>query len=1350
MKPTKRILWMLLALALLLCATAALAEEPQWSYDSGNMYVMPEGELSGDVTVPAEVDGYAVNAIKYNAFNSNNEITSLTMPDTLRAIQSGAISWMDGLTSVTLNEGLEYIGSNFQNCNALTSLTIPASVRIVDGAIGSCENLKEIYFEGACPLFLNTDWCFDWLSDDYVIYVPDDQLDAYAAALAEVNGAAEHLQPSGKNAALPEETGEDWFTFDPATGAITGYREYHAWLEIPATIGGVAVKSIDAEAFVSDYSVYGIVFPEGLERIEDGAFRAASNLAYVKFPSTLNSIANGAFFNAQIGLIDWSEGLEEIGAHAFQYGGQAVLELPSTLRTIGESAFESAWCQEVYLGGNVESIGARAFAATPLNYVVLDAYTLIDLAPDAFAETDLADVDLPWDCSFENRDAYAALLAEQCPDCTVWINNPESAGVAECPINEPEITTIENGVWTVYHGDQQDLTVWTEYDSTYVTALGDGLFKGNQSIRSFYPHHCGWFTTIGNEAFADSSVAYVELFGSITTIGDEAFRNCVNLTALNLPNSLTSLGAGALKGCAGITELTLPESLTSLSAGALEGCTGITELILPESLTSLGDGALKDCTGISELTLPASLTSIGSGLLEGCTNLNKLVVGCDPAILPSDMLDLLANIDGLYLSADATDEQVRALSELVGRPWYDPLPREGEESSFKVMPYEPLPGDDFWYDEEYSRLDAYQGYELNLILPREIDGVELSMIGGNMMTRATYGDNYDVELPVVSLVIPENYTEIPAYAFQNCDALETVICYAPLEKLDEGTFSGCTSLTNVIFVNGVREIDRYVFKDCLYLETIYIGDKTQRIDENAFMDPDGYEYFTADQCITDPALMPDVDALLEEVKCDPMPEPEEEPEYEPQPAQPVGEAGAPFLGEWYGTTMEMEGMSLSFSDMGMVMNLTFHEDGTAEMYDGEESVTSAWSVVDGAAIVDGSNFILLDDGTLCVEEDGAKLIFVREGAEIETGATEPETEAAQPVSAEGAAFLGEWYGTTMEMEGMSLSFSDMGMVMNLTFHEDGTAEMYDGEESVTSAWSVVDGAAIVDGSNFILLDDGTLCVEEDGAKLIFSRDGAATEPAVTEPEVNEPAPAEPVPDELSAYVGSWHACYLMTGGMTGDPRSEFGLDIALELNADGTGSLIFGEPEQGVWYQDENGYVYFGEGGEAPDMPLSLLDGGFLCYGSMDGDGNALGGYILFSQDPGAVWVPEAEAEPAATEIPFVPTEPVAVPDGADPERLERKYVCVSAEVSGYTMDASMLGGEYSLTFHADGTVDFVMVGTSVPGLTWTQGTVLTDAGEAEAFIVDYYGNTLEAVCTEQGFDMNYFDSMLMHFEAEN
>ena len=171
---------------------------------------------------------------------------------------------MDNLTSVHLNDGLEYIGNNFYNCSALTSLTIPSSVRIVDRAISSCANLKEIRFEGACPLFIEAGLCFFMMPEDYTIYVPDDQLDAYAAALQEANGAAEHLQPSGKNAVIPEkESHEDWFTFDAATGTITGYREYHAYVEIPASIGGVAVKAIGPEAFKSDYSIYGVVFPEG-------------------------------------------------------------------------------------------------------------------------------------------------------------------------------------------------------------------------------------------------------------------------------------------------------------------------------------------------------------------------------------------------------------------------------------------------------------------------------------------------------------------------------------------------------------------------------------------------------------------------------------------------------------------------------------------------------------------------------------------------------------------------------------------------------------------------------------------------------------------------------------------------------------------------------------------------------------------------------------------------------------------------------------------------------------------------------------------------------------------------------
>ena len=1165
MKQMRRVLWLLLALTVLAWGTSALAEEAVWAYDAYNLCLNVSGDLAGDVVIPAEVDGCEVTAIRSRAFDSRNDVTSLTMPDTLRALQDSAVSYMSGLTEVRLNDGLEYIGyGNFSYCPALTSVTVPSSVRAVNAAFRACDNLREIRFEGECPLFLTEDWCFNLLPEDCVIYVPDDQLDAYAAALADVDDAAGRLQPSGKNAvARPAEDNEDWFDFDASTGTINSYIELHAWLEIPASIGGVAVKAIGQDAFRGDYSVYALILPEGLERIEEAAFQQASNMDYLSLPTTLRVIGDNGFMNAQPSRIDWSEGLEEIGAGAFRYAQASILSLPSTVRIIGDNAFESAWCEELYLGANVERIGSRAFAGTFLNYMAFDLYQPIDIAADAFADTQVADLDLPWDSSLGSRDAYAAMLAEQCPDCTVWINNPISGGVASYPVDSVDVTTIENGVWTAYHGDQPDLTVWAADGDIDITALGDGLFKGNQTIRSFYPHHCGWFTTIGAEAFADSSVAYVEMFPSITTIGDEAFRNCVN-----------------------ITEITLPESLATIGAGAFRGCTGITEL-----------------------TLPASLTSIGSGALDGCTGLKKLTVLCDPALLPQDMADMLAGVAELYAAPDATKEQVRTLSALAGRAWYNPVARLGEEPAQVVaMPYAVLPGDDFWYDEEYARLDAYQGYELNLYLPREIDGVQLTMIGGNMMSRACWGDNFDVELPVVSLVIPETYTDIPMYAFQNCDTLETVICYAPIENLPEGLFSGCTSLREVVFVNGVRNIDRYVFDSCASLETVYLGGYVENVSEYAFLNMDQTEAFSLEKCITDASLLPDVDALLAAVRSEPMPTPE--PTATPAPAVPVGPEGEPYLGVWNGQTMEMEGSTFSLTDLGIVMQLTLNEDGTVTLFDGEEEDTGAWTVSGDVALIDGTQAVLQADGTLCMEEDGAKIIFARDG---EASAPVSTPAPAAPVGDEGASFLGTWYGQTMEMEGSTFSLADFGIVMQLTFNEDGTVTLFDGEEEDTGAWTVSGGVALIDGTQAVLQADGTLCMEEDGAKIIFTRDGEASAPA---------APA-----------GTKHSA-----------------------------------------------------AGNADDFS----------------------------------------------------------------DRLEVKYVLDTADVQGYTMSASMLGGaEYSLIFHENGTADFVLSGAVVSGLSWTQQRIATEDGEADAFVIDYYGTPLNVILTEAGCDLNYFDSMLMHFVAE-
>lgn len=149
----------------------------------------------------------------------------------------------------------------------------------------------------------------------------------------------------------------------------------------------------------------------------------------------------------------------------------------------------------------------------------------------------------------------------------------------------------------------------------------------------------------------------------------------------------------------------------------------------------------------------------------------------------------------------------------------------------------------------------------------------------------------------------------------------------------------------------------------------------------------------------------------------------------------------------------------------------------------------------------------------------------------------PTPEPALPVGAEGEPFFGEWHGMSMEMDGETFSFDDFDMVMDLTLNEDGTAALFDGEETDLTSWKVEDGVAIIDTMRGSIQPDGSLCLEEDGSKLYFTRSEAASgaeavttpEPEVTKPETIEPETAVPASDDMAAYIGTWHACYLVTG-----------------------------------------------------------------------------------------------------------------------------------------------------------------------------------------------------------------------------
>ena len=103
-----------------------------------------EVKYSGDVVIPSQVtyngNSYTVTSISSVAFMNCTNLTSITIPNSVKSIGSSAFWGCEGLTSVTIPNGVTSIESGvFYHCYGLTSVTIPNSVMSIgDYAFWEC------------------------------------------------------------------------------------------------------------------------------------------------------------------------------------------------------------------------------------------------------------------------------------------------------------------------------------------------------------------------------------------------------------------------------------------------------------------------------------------------------------------------------------------------------------------------------------------------------------------------------------------------------------------------------------------------------------------------------------------------------------------------------------------------------------------------------------------------------------------------------------------------------------------------------------------------------------------------------------------------------------------------------------------------------------------------------------------------------------------------------------------------------------------------------------------------------------------------------------------------------------
>lgn len=152
------------------------------------------------------------------------------------------------------------------------------------------------------------------------------------------------------------------------------------------------------------------------------------------------------------------------------------------------------------------------------------------------------------------------------------------------------------------------------------------------------------------EKFEEDSVTYY-----VEEIDGGAFKDCVTLSAINIPTTVTKIGAEAFKGCTTLEEITIPNSVLELKSATFEGCSSLRNVVMHNGMTALGSGLFRRCTALKVVNIPDGIKQLPSDLFEGCTSLTAVAIPSTVSKIGSSAFKDCASLTSIELPNTVKD-----------------------------------------------------------------------------------------------------------------------------------------------------------------------------------------------------------------------------------------------------------------------------------------------------------------------------------------------------------------------------------------------------------------------------------------------------------------------------------------------------------------------------------------------------------------------------------------------------------------------------------------------------------------------------------------------------------------------
>lgn len=107
-----------------------------------------------------------------------------------------------------------------------------------------------------------------------------------------------------------------------------------------------------------------------------------------------------------------------------------------------------------------------------------------------------------------------------------------------------------------------------------------------------------------------ATITSIVIEDGVTRIGKNAFRECTNVTAIEIPDG-EYIDSYAFYGCSKLTSIDLSATrITGIAEYTFDGCTALSVVKLPATVKGFYKYAFGNCSSLKSITIPASVTSI--------------------------------------------------------------------------------------------------------------------------------------------------------------------------------------------------------------------------------------------------------------------------------------------------------------------------------------------------------------------------------------------------------------------------------------------------------------------------------------------------------------------------------------------------------------------------------------------------------------------------------------------------------------------------------------------------------------------------------------------------------------------